>query len=578
MQNNLLEKRDDPKEFFSELYRIWSDERQNEEKKLPSLLVGLNKDQNIDLCQMAVDAMNDSFRPFNVSPIFEDAMSDMNLNIASVLRLAEALFEGMQGDMIAHRQFKPFDDLILKQPDFSRAVLVELLGQDKPFVSGYISRFFQGFAENNTSQIHKEVCALKDHQSKYVLIAVADVLGELNYNSSENRKLIPKTLSVLADLERKNIDEVNRIIIFSYSNLLNFSEIAKDKIIEFSKSDQTILQGAVSYVLFRLQEEHGNEEWFSRAFLSLSSVSCQYKGIMDDIDFILAGLIEKNNNWNLAEEFFTNWLLCSDYSSRAESLSELFNSAFAVFVNKRANLEELITKFFNHDNFKIHNAAAEMISFCQLHRMSDLNLSKKVLKSLSYEDCLYICRKILGYVNSPQYLCSLCFSILDAFPRNKDLQSLIYSIFRSHIGENHPGRTLEFLKKILSETKSQNKKKVASQVIEDIELYLAKRDSLPRLKELSPSRQKTLKIYRESGKRMSAAMEEAQRNSIVSMIASRIILKQGTGSFHFMFGKCSDISKMGKFSETVEIPHAEVTHPVDAALERINFRLAKRGD
>jgi hypothetical protein len=137
---------------------------------------------------------------------------------------------------------------------------------------------------------------------------------------------------------------------------------------------------------------------------------------------------------------------------------------------------------------------------------------------------------------------------------------------------------LVFLKKVLSKTKSINKINLASQVIEDIEAYHAHRDALPQLKELAPARQKSLKIFRESAKKMGAAMEEAQKDSIVSMIASRIVMKQGTGSFHFMGGAYSEISKMGKFSEKIEIPHSEVTHPVDAALERVNFRLAKRGD
>lgn len=577
MQNNLLDNRDNPKEFFLELNRIWREEYQEKDKALPALMVKLNKQNNIDFCQLAVEAMNDNFRCFDVAPVLEEALSDMNLNVDSVLRLAESLFTGMQGDRAAYIQFKPFEDLIAKQPEFARDLLVELIKQDKPYIVGYISRLYQGFSKGNELQIHAELCDLKNHESKYVLMAVADVLGQLNYENSKNKKLIKQTFSVFDELENTNIDEVNRMLVFAYANLLKYTSKANDKIINFSKSDKLLLQGAVSNILFRSQEESGNDEWFSEAFLNLCNVSCQYKGIIDDIDFILAGLIERNDNWDLAERFFIEWLLKSDYHSNNQRLSEIFGSTLVAFVNRKKPFSELLTKFFNHDNFKIHNAAAEITSYCQLHKVKGLKLDKEILKKLSYDDCLFICRKILGYVLASEYLCSLCFSILDAFPRNKDIKRLIYSIFSSHIGQNHPGRTVDFLKAASTKTKSKYKKLIIDQVIEDIEGHHAQRDALSKLIELIPSRQKTTRILRESNKKVSAAMEEAQKDSFVSMFP-RTPLKQGTGWFHFMNGQYSEISKLRSYSAKADIPHSEVTHPVDAALERIGFRMAIRGE
>jgi len=578
VQEQLLAIKDKPKELFSGLYRILREEFQQENKTLSELIVKLNKEDNIDFCQLAVDAMNDNFRCFDVAPVLEDTLSEMDLNISSVLCLIERLFEGMQGDMMAYRQFKPFEGLVTKQPEFSKNLLSELLNKDKPYVVGYISRFYQTFSKGHEHETHKELCSLKDHESKYVLMAVADALGELDYKPSKNRKLIKQTLSVLDELEEKNFDEVNRLAIFAYMNLLKLSKEPKNRLIKFSKSDKIIIQGAISEVLFRSQEEHGNEKWFSEALLNLSRASCKNKGIMDNIDYVLSGLVKKYDNWNLAERFIVEWIVNSDYYSNNEKLSELFNSTFTTFINRRTNFEELLTRFFNHDNFILHNAAAEITSYCQLHKISGLKLNKQILKTLSYVDCLYICRKILGYVIYPEYLCSLCFSILDTFPKKKDIQSLTYTIFSSHIGENYPGRTLDFLKKVTSETKSINKRKIAAQIVEDIENYSACRDALPKLNELIPAKQKALRIFRESNKKISAAMEEAQKNSIVSMIASKSTLKQGTGWFHYMHGQYSEISKLGKYSTQAEIPHSEVTHPVDAAIERVGFRQAKRGE
>lgn len=269
MEKTLLEKIDRPKEFFVELFRIWREEYQMESKTLPKLILKLNRDGDIDFCQLAVDAMNDNFRCFDAIHIFEDTLSDMNLNLDSVLRLAESMFEGMQNDMAAYTQFKLFDDLLVKQPQFTRTLLAELLKQDKPYIAGYISSLYKKLSKDNEPDIHNELCALKDHKSKYVLMALADVLSELDYTKPKNKNLIKKTLDVFDGLEKKNIEEINRILIFSYSNFLDYVETAKDKLIYFSKSDQLLLKGATSQVLFRLQKKHGNEEWFSEVLRNL---------------------------------------------------------------------------------------------------------------------------------------------------------------------------------------------------------------------------------------------------------------------------------------------------------------------
>ncbi|MCW8830691.1 MAG: hypothetical protein OQK32_04125, partial [Gammaproteobacteria bacterium] len=208
----------------------------------------------------------------------------------------------------------------------------------------------------------------------------------------------------------------------------------------------------------------------------------------------------------------------------------------------------------------------------------DLKLDKQLLKSLSYVDCLYICRKILGYVISSEYLCSLCFSVFDAFPRNKKIQGLIYEVFRFHIGASYPGKTIEFLKDVSSQTKSKNKKEVASQVVQDIENYYSQVDNLSKLKEMVAPRQRMHKIHIERNKKMAVAMEESQSKSPFMSMVSKVMIKHGTGSFYFMNGKYSEINKMGKFSTTMEIPHTEITHPVDSAMDSMNFRLARRGE
>ena len=54
-------------------------------------------------------------------------------------------------------------------------------------------------------------------------------------------------------------------------------------------------------------------------------------------------------------------------------------------------------------------------------------------------------------------------------------------------------------------------------------------------------------------------------------------IKEGIGWFSYMHGKYSEVSSMKNFSESIELPKADVLDEVGAIIERQGFRAAKRG-
>lgn len=572
-----LSKRDEPAELFSYLYKVYLEERNKDEKILPSILTELNNSEGLDLCELASLATKSGARSFDVVHVLQDAFSQFDVNISSVLKLIECLYESMQGDMAAYMQFRPFEELAVRQPEIARELLDELVEIDKPYVVGYISRLYQAFSRENEKKVHQELLGYECHQSCYVVMAVTDALGCLDYEKKENRSLVESTMQFFEKVETRQSDEIDRILAFSYMSLVDYSDVAQDKIVDFSGRDSAVIKTAVSQAMFRVNEKYRETEWFLKSLFNLSNGSCSMGGLVENIDFILSELVEKSKNWDAAERFIFLWIENSDYVSKNFKFPDLFDSTTRGFLNNRQQFNRFLTLLFNSDFTASHRVASEFLSFCHIHKVHNVILDKEVLKAMDYEDCVFICRKILGYVNDSRQLCILCFSLLDAFPRNKKIKGLVYSLFINHIGDNHPGRALEFLENIVSNTKSVNKTEIASDAIKYIEARGDERRALAKLNELVPSRQKSIKIARETRKVMSSAMEEAQKGSIVSMIASKSILKQGTGWFHYMNGY-SDISKLGHYSTEMEIPYSEVSHPVDAAIERFNFRVAKRGD
>lgn len=572
----LLSKKDDPKVFFEELHRLWWGEYQAEIKTLPALILGLHKEANIDFCLKASLAVEEGFSPFNVTHTFENILTEMNLDVHSVMGLIRSLNTSMQGDMAAYTQFEPFQGLVSKQPGFARDLLNSLIDEGEPYTTGYIANLYRDFAKGQEHEIHSELSSLSDHGSESVLMAVADVLGSLNYESSDNRGLVEKTIELLEKLENKRSDNVTRIVVYAYRKLTPYRPSLIERLIQLSTSESPEIQYAISDILFRLEPAEQEEVWTKTLLLNLAEVSPDHKGIVDHLDWVLHRLIKKNGNFALVEQFLTLWILQDEYIPKKYKIGDLFNSTIPDIIQNREEFEGMLTRFINHDNWKMHETAAEILSYCSVHKVQGIKLGKQELKRLSHGDCLYVCRKILGYVINPDQLCSLCFSILDKSPQDKKIKGLVYSVFKSHIGENYPGKTIEFMKDVSAHTKSKNRKILADQIVRDLESTEEVRNSLPSLKEMSPARQKYQRIMYEKQVKMGQEMEHAQKDSIISQLATKIYLKHGTGSFHLAGDQYSEVSKLGAYSTYMELPRSEVMHPVEAAMERFGFRIAKR--
>lgn len=575
-KHSLLSKKDDPKAFFDELHDFWWGEYQAKTKKLPALILSLDNEENINLCLMATLAVEEGFSPFNVTHIFENVLPEMNLNVHSVMGLIRSLNTSMQGDMAAYTQFAPFQGLVSKQPGFARELLNSLINEGEPYTTGYIANLYRDFAKGQEHEIHSELSGLIDHSSENVLMAVADALGDLDYGSSDNRELVGKSIELLEELENKGSDRVTRIVVHAYKKLAPYCNSLTDRLIELSIHQSPEIQYAISEVLFRLEPIEQEEEWASTLLLNLAIVPPDQRGIVDNLDWVLHRLAKKDGGFGLVEQFLTSWILRDEYIPKERKIGDLFNSTLPEIIQNREEFEGMLVRLFNHDSWKMHETAAEFLSYCYVHKVQGVKLSKHELKKMSHSDCLYVCRKILGYIVNPDQLCSLCFSILDKSPQDKKIKGLVYSVFKNHIGDNYSGKTIDFMKGVSAHTKSKNRKALADQIVRDLESAEEIRSSLPFLKEMNPARQKYQRIMYEKQVKMSQEMEHAQKDSIISQLATKIYLKHGTGSFHLTGDQYSEVSKLGSYSTYMELPRSEVMHPVEAAMERFGFRIAKR--
>jgi hypothetical protein len=380
IKTSLLEKRNKPKELFDELFDRWRNEYKEDNKETPKLIIELNKSDGIDFCKLALDAINDGFNCWNVLHVLADVMPLLELKIESTLELLEKFHESMQNDLASGLQYAPVAKLIDTQPVFARKLLDELLKQDRPFIVGHISNLYQNLSKNNEHKIHNELTSLKAHHSVYVIQGIVSALGNLDYSKSKTRNLVKPTMQLFGELELRGSTEINSSLVYAYGQLLKFAKEPRKRLVKLARKENPNINHAISGVLTRQIDECGSDRWFAEVLMELATTLCEYKGTIGfHLDYVLYDLIRKKENWKLVENFITTWLIKSDYSPSDGKLSDLFTSTLSLFSSNQNSLERLITSFFNHESYKLHGAAKEIIDYHNLHKGNPLKLDQSML-------------------------------------------------------------------------------------------------------------------------------------------------------------------------------------------------------
>ena len=572
----ILKRRDQPKELFDDLFNIWREERKEKEYNSTELIIKLNKSEGMDFCQLGSKAIDEGSNVFDVIQVLEKALPYLNLNIETTLELLEKFFNGTQNDWLSDLQYNPIQKLAETQPLFLKVLLDRLIKIDRPFVIGYISNIYIILSKGNETKIYSEIEKLKSSPLEHVIYGMISVLDNLNYTPKENSHLIKKTLKIFNELEDKNLKDTDVHMAHTYRRLLEVTNQAQSKLLEFSKKNNPKVDFVISSILFQKADIYGNESWYKELLLGLCKTSIEHIGIIKKLDYALSILINKKGDWELVERFLAQWLIMSDYKIRDEKLANLYNSTLASFTKDIDKLQKLITRFFNDDRYQMHCCASEIISYCLSHKITALKFDRTVLLKLEYNDLLFMARKVLGYISDPNTLCSLIFSLLDKSPRNRKLQELIYHILTDFIGRDYLTSTIKFLEQCISRSKSKIRSELTKEIINKLKHRQEEYRNLIRLNETIPTKRQTYLVKSEKARIIQRSMKSVQDKSAIRQIATTIRIKYGSGSFSFQDDSYTPILKYSSFSSSFELPASEMFHPINTAMKKIGMRLAKR--
>jgi len=567
-----------PRSLFDKLDAIhnrWYLDGKVNRPKSDDILRHLNNDHGINVISIAIQAMQQGSSPFDIMDVLNPVLPSLVFKPSDVIALWRELYDRTTNDMASGRQYDGLSNLLTAKPNIAGEFLSLLSQTNEPFVVGYISEAHLALADKGFQTTFDELMILSESENEFEVIASINALGRLKY-SRKNKSLITRVLKRYENLETNASNKVLYALVQSHGQLLTQRASISKKLIKFLAYDMPEIDYALSKILFLNRGQWEDENWYREIFQTLSRTSTANRGIIGNLDYIAHGYMKTDTGKQIVESFLLAWIEESDYSKKTARFEKLFNSVAHDYLRQRQSFEKFVTNLFNSDVVSAHQVASELIAYNSLHKRLPLELCVGSIKSFSQTDLVYVSRKVIANVYQCEEAASLIYSMLNKNPRDKAIQSLVYEVLADIIGFNYVSSTIKFLEKKKQLTKAKSRIELCDKIIAKLELDIQKLDALPILKECYVSSNRAYIAQLAHQKVMRKSMDEASDGSLASMF-TKVSLKYGRGSFFTVNDQISSPTPMVTHSTSMELPRSEISHPVYAAMERLNYKLCKRG-
>ncbi|NOU67497.1 hypothetical protein GC096_25980 [Paenibacillus sp. LMG 31461] len=435
-----------------------------------------------------------------------------------------------------------------------------------------------GLAKNiGTRNVHTKAIDLIESQNESLINAGITICGLLYYDDTTDVDLLNKTFEKL-DLLLQNEYRIplRQVLAQAYGSLVTISEQAKFAVLTMSAEPVPEIQSQIASILLMHSNNYLDEEWFHESLFLQTKVSVEHKEIINSLDYTLYYLV--SNHVELVEKFLERWVEEHDAPQEKQSIADLFDMLIQSFLNKqKPRFEKLLTSWFIRDDVRFHLHIQEMIQNLAINNIT-FCLDQDTVSQWSSIDTKYVIMKIMGFVSDNKNLCQLTFSILRREPEEQLVNMLVRNAFKEYVGYNYPGVTRELLSEKLGNG-TCTEKKVAREILVDLDCYQQALRGLPKIKEFYPPEGRANKYEKMKSKQLNRQIEKnTEENSIFLQIVNRVVLKGGRSSFSRIQGKLTEKTELSRMSLEMEFPRGENIDPIGQAIKRFNWRQCRKED
>lgn len=304
----LLPNINNPSKIINEIVSIWEYENIEKIETYSECIQILNNKHHINFLKLAIDTIKNGTNTWDIVLIIKDTISDLVIDIDSLLELLIILYKEMKGDLASGILHEPIGKLVSLQPDIGRSLLEKMILHNEEAYTDYISVILVTLSTQDFEKAHRYALDLAENPSKFISYAAINALGLFSYELPQHKEFLNQTLEKFKSLLSKEDINLQASVVHSLGRLIPLKTEIKDIIVKLADIQEQEVQYQISVTLFRWKKDSFREVWFKESLLKLAQISYQQKIVIDKLDLILADILKLEIDSKLVEQFLYNWI------------------------------------------------------------------------------------------------------------------------------------------------------------------------------------------------------------------------------------------------------------------------------
>jgi len=501
------------------------------------------------------------------------------ISLDGLIHLCLVQHEHTKNDMMSGRFISELKPVLIARPDDCLALHERISETPLEETQGLYQVALSSLVKSSEDQGFDLLLQDSDSSSEFLKSAAIWTLGVLLSESQVPASRRKEVEEVILRNISETIERVKTSAVRVSARCLKVTNAFDETLEELAESGNQVALCSIAESIFFDFKEMKGLPGFEKWMRLLSRVAPEYKGGIDNTDFVLSQTLEDSTCEQLVVEILTCWI--SQYGQlgvRDKSIVDLFDTTCHELIQRPELISEIITEWYLSSDNRLSAAATGLLAEMNLRKIKEVGFNSERLDSLDKDDLILLARRMLGYLSDEDHLFSLTNSLLNTADASERTFGLVLDLFVNALGEDYPGATIENLESAVESETDQKRIALYSNAVRQIKARVEQLDGLPRLQEFCPNNELEWAFQKARAKQMSLEMEKANKGSIVEMIATKIPIKAGKGWFSYRDGKYSEPSYLKPYSSEMSIPRRCVTDEVGQELQGILLRNTQKGN
>lgn len=543
--------------FLRKLYEIYLQEI-GSRKVFYQTVVSLHNDGEINFTKEILKTSSQDHNFFNAKNMFEEILPDLDIPIQDSMSCVKHIFQMSGNDMSAGMVFSSFAKYCEKDENRVKEA-IQIINSDISY-HAFIPSVIKAGSKFNLDEYLEIAIEFTKHSDTNICKEATYSLGGLQYKDhlASLNKSFKVIKSIIETMDDSGVLSISIEVIFT---LFTFNSMLEDETVRLIEialkdSDDNILHSA-SKLCFH-EKKKLPIKLFSILLHALENVNYQHQGTMDNIDYGLQHLLEKN------QDMVVVYLEKTLIKNKKISITSFDSVLRDLYQKHNELLNKYITKWLVDGDINLCTAVVDIVGFFHASKMI-LSADTGQLKTQDNATHLFVIRKAIGWLFYHQ-ISAVSFVISMIEILNKDNIQQVEELLFDPFLISYSGSVKDYLKSIKKpKTKT---KKVISNLLQRLEEHHNDLENAWSIKELQPSQEQQESYSRLQNRLISKAMNESRKDSLMSLIAEFTVLygRRSIVYYPALSNNQKDIRQemdSQKFEHSIEYPSIDYIDPHD---------------